>query len=74
MSPKDICEALMGALTVCYVVYNEIRMQQLKRADEGLKRELSDEQITDGANALNNSELANKLSEELGRSNIKPKT
>lgn len=73
MSLKEIAGAVSAALVVTWGLYVELRMQKLQRADEQLKRQLGDEQITDSTNTLTNNQLASELSKELGGSTVKPK-
>jgi hypothetical protein len=73
ISPSDIAKAASAALFACWAIFTEFRLQKYQRADEGLKRDLSDKEIEDAANGMSNDDLARQLSKELGGSNSKPK-
>lgn len=73
MSVSEIVGAVTAALAVLWGLYVELRMQKLQRADEQLKRQVSDDKIEKSANGLTNAELASQLSEELGGPAAKPK-
>lgn len=74
ISPKDIAGAVTAALVLGWGVYVEIRMQNMKRADEQLKRDLNDTKIVDAVKSESSADLLNELSKEFSGHPAKPKT